>query len=188
MARQLSTSFSDLVLSASSFYICYLWYLQGHKMAAAGFGILGSAAFLGIFRFAMTNPEGTLIFKCHKFLSFLSAGAGVSLVAMEFCGVYGSVMLANKIAIFLMIVIGAAAFMPPKMRGVCTQAASGFSMLTILILCFINKNYYGIIAGLLYVVSGLLLTGDGILLGFPYVDWLHYVLTAANFLFLKALK
>ena len=120
-------------------------------------------------------------------MSFLSAGAGVALVAMEFCGVYGSPLLANKIAIFLLAVIGASAFMPTKMRDVCTQAAGGFSMLTILILSFMNKNYFGLGAGVVYVLSGLLLTSDGILLGLPYVDWLHYGLTVANFLFLRAL-
>lgn len=187
MARQLSTSFSDLLLCVMAFYVAYEWHRVGRIKAVVGISIQGTAAFLGIFRFAMSKPDGGIIFKCHKFMSWLAAGAGVPLIAMEFCAKYGSAMLANKIAIFLLAVIIVAAFLPPKTQEVATQAASGFSMLVILILSFSNKNYFGLGAGLTYVIAGLVLSSEGSILGFPNVDWLHYALIIGNYLFLRSI-
>lgn len=187
MARQLSTSLSDLLLCIAASYVAYEWYKVNRLKASAGISIQATAAFFGIFRFAMTNPEGGIIYRCHKFLSWLAAGAGVPLIAMDFCARYGSAMLANKIAIFLLAVVVMAAFLPQKTKEVATQAASGFSMLVILILSFINQNYFGLAAGITYVTAGLAFGSDGSILGFPNVDWLHYALIVGNFLFLRSI-
>ncbi|XP_061162545.1 uncharacterized protein LOC133171762 [Saccostrea echinata] len=187
MARQLSTSFSDLLLCLAASYVALEWYKLNKVKASAGLSIQAIAAFFGIFRFAMAYPEGGIIFKCHKFMSWLAAGAGIPLIAMEFCARYGSALLANKIAIFLLAVVVVAAFLPPKTKEVATQAASGFSMLVILMLSFVNKNYFGLGAGITYVIAGLVFGSDGSLLGFPKVDWLHYALILGNYLFLRSI-
>ncbi|XP_078337049.1 transmembrane protein 276-like [Crassostrea virginica] len=187
MARQISTALSDLLLCIVAFYVSYKWYHANRMKAAVGISIQATAAFLGIFRFAMSNPEGGIIYKSHKFMSWLAAGAGVPLIAMDFCARYESAMLANKIAIFLLAVVVVAAFLPPKTQEVATQAASGFSMLVILILCFIHKNYLGLGAGVTYVVAGLVFSSEGSILGLPKVDWLHYALIMGNYLFLRSI-
>ena len=99
MPRQLSTSLSDLILALSAFYVGNE-IRNKHLKPSIGLTIQGIAATVGIIRFAMENPEGSLIFKSHKFFSWLATTFGVPAIALGFCGIYGSAVLANKIIIF----------------------------------------------------------------------------------------
>lgn len=182
MPRQLSTSLSDLILAISAFYVANQLY-NHHLKPSIGLIIQGIAASVGIIRFSMENPEGSLIFKGHKFFSWLAATFGVPTIALGFCGIYGSAVLANKIIIFVGIVAVSSFFLPTNMRQLTTQAVSGFAMLTILLLCFMNRNWYGLGAAVLYVVSGLIGGSDGQIGPFYKVDILHYGLVIGNLMF-----
>lgn len=154
MARQLSTSFSDLLLCVMAFYVAYEWHRVGRIKAVVGISIQGTAAFLGIFRFAMTKPEGGIIYKCHKFMSWLAAGAGVPLIAMEFCAKYGSAMLANKIAIFLLVWLLLQPSFHQKLRKWLPRQQVGSRCLSSLFLASATRTTLGLEQGLLMLLLG----------------------------------
>lgn len=185
MPRQLSTSLSDLLLAISAFYVANVLF-RYHYRPAVGLIIQGIAASVGVIRFAMERPEGTFIFHSHKFCSWLAAILGVPAIALGFCSVYSSVTLGNKIMIFVAIVACSSFFLPQHIRQVTTQAVSGFAMLTILLLCFMHTNWYGLCAAVVYVVSGLIGGSDGKIGPFWNVDILHYGLIIGNILFLHS--
>lgn len=187
MPRQLSTSLSDLMLAISAFYVSHHWYEHKHHNAAIGMFIQSCAASMGIFRFAMEQPQGTLVYKAHKLLSWLAGAVGVPLIALVFCYKYGSAALANKISIFIVCILLVVVFLPPKNRELCSQAVSGFSILTMATLCVINKNWFGFGACVVYAGAGILFGSDGKLLDIPKVDFLHYFLIVGNTLFKLAL-
>lgn len=187
MPRQLSTSLSDLILAISAFYVGHSLYNTDFK-PAVGLIIQGMAATVGIVRFSMENPEGSFIFKGHKLLSWVAATFGIPAIALGFCDMYGSTVLANKIIIFVAIVAVLSFFLPSRIRQLTTEAVSGFSMLTILILCFMFKNWLGFSAGVFYVVSGLVGGSDGQIGPLYKVDILHYGLVVGNTLFMYALQ
>ncbi|XP_060080278.1 uncharacterized protein LOC132559678 [Ylistrum balloti] len=187
MPRQLSTSLSDLMLAISAFYVSHYWYGRNYNYAAFGMFIQACAASMGIFRFAMEEPQGTLIYKAHKLLSWSAGAVGVPMIALMFCNRYGSSALANKISIFVVCILLVVSFLPPKNRELCSQAVSGFSILTMATLCTLNKNWFGFGACFVYAAAGILFGSDGTLLDIPKVDFLHYFLIVGNTMFKLAL-
>ena len=187
MARQLSTSVSDFALAASVFYVAYYWYNRSLIYAAAGLLLQGLAATAGVVRFGMERPEGTLIFKTHKFLSWLTAAAGLSLIAYDFCLHYHSYSMGNVVLAFSAIVLVTAAFQTRENRQLTTQACSGLAVLTVLLTCFFNTNWNGVAAALVYILAGAIIGSEGELMGLLRVDILHYALVGGNFLFLNSL-
>lgn len=183
MPRQLSTSLSDLILAVSAFYVAHHWHERQLFKAAIGIGIQGIAASFGVFRFAMADPEGTIIYKIHKLTSWLAGAVGVPLIGLMFCAKYSSSSLSNKISLFVVCVVVVAIFLPPKTRELCSQAVSGFSILIMCILCSTNSNWYGLGACVVYIIAGAVFGSDGTVLGIPKVDYLHYLLVAGNTLF-----
>lgn len=188
MVQQLSTSLSDLALAGSVFYVVFHWYNRACLHAAAGLLIQGLAASVGVVRFAMKRPEGTTVFKAHKFLSWLAAAVGMSLIAYNFCQLYGSFTMGNVVLAFSAIVLLTSALQSKENRQFkTTQACSGLAILTILILCLVNTNWAGVFAALVYILAGAIIGSEGELMGLLRVDILHYVLVAGNFLFLLSL-
>ena len=187
MVQQLSTSLSDFALAVSVFYVTYNWYNRAIFYGAVGLLLQGLAATAGVARFAMNRPEGTLIFKTHKFLSWLTAAAGLSLIAYNFCLQYSSFSMGNIVLAFSALVLLSAAFQTAENRQLTTQACSGLSVLTILVLCFFNTNWNGVAAALVYILAGAIVGAEGELMGFLRVDILHYALVGGNFLLLWSL-
>ena len=187
MVHQLSTSLSDLALAASVFYVVHNWYNTAFLYAAAGLLVQGLAASVGVVRFAMERPEGTVIFKGHKFLSWLAAAVGMSLISYDFCQGYNSYTMGNVVLAFSAIVLFTAGFQSAESRQLTTQACSGLAILTILILCLFNSNWNGVFAALIYILAGAIIGSEGELMGFLRVDILHYALVVGNLLFLRSL-
>ena len=93
MARQLSTSLSDLCLAVSAFYVAYYWNIHGQSKAAIGIGIQGVAASVGIIRFAMVHPEGTVVYKVHKLFSWLAGNKISQLFKVTLSKIHGISLL-----------------------------------------------------------------------------------------------
>ncbi|KAJ8302544.1 hypothetical protein KUTeg_018940 [Tegillarca granosa] len=110
------------------------------------------------------------------------------LIAIEFCFIHELSALGNKITMFILVVFIVSAFLMPKQRALASQAVSGFSVLSVIIICFVRKNWFGFTAGINYVLAGLVFGEEGHLLWIPNVDSLHYLLAVANLLFSSALK
>ena len=187
MVRQLSTSLSDFALAASVLYVVNVWYNAELFHAATGLLIQGLAASVGVIRFAMERPEGTSIFKGHKFLSWLAAAVGMSLISYDFCQKYSSFTMGNVVLAFSAIVLLTAGFQTTESRQLTTQACSGLAILTILIVCLVNSNWTGVLTALIYILAGAIIGSEGELMGFLRVDILHYALVVGNLLFLKSL-
>lgn len=186
--RQISTSVSDFVLALSAFYVSYHWFHKGFIKAGFGLAIQGAAATCGVVKFAMNDAQGTAIFFAWKFLTFVATVLGVPLIAIEFCFIHELSALGNKITMFILVVFIVSAFLMPKQRALASQAVSGFSVLSVIIICFVRKNWFGFTAGINYVLAGLVFGEEGHLLWIPNVDSLHYLLAVANLLFSSALK
>lgn len=187
MVQQLSTSLSDLALAASVFYVVYNWYNIAHLYAATGLLIQGLAASIGVVRFSMERPEGTVIFKGHKFFSWLAAALGMSLISYSFCQRYSSFTVGNVVLAFSALVLLTAGFQSAESRQLTTQACSGLAVLTILLLSLFNSNWYGVLAALIYILSGAIIGSEGQLMGFLRVDILHYALVVGNLLLLRSI-
>lgn len=188
MARQLSTSVSDFVLACSVYYVVFFLYSKGTMYAATGLFIQGMAASVGVVRFGMRRPESSPVFRTHKLLSWLAATAGMGLVAYQFCMVYNKITMSFVIIAFAGMVTLTSQFMDANNKQLFVQASSGLSLLTVLILSFINTNIYGISAALTYIITGAVFGGDGVIAGVQKVDFLHYGLVAGNLFFLRSLS
>ncbi|KAL3858636.1 hypothetical protein ACJMK2_008906 [Sinanodonta woodiana] len=187
MSQQLSTSVSDFALVLSIVYVLYNWYHRSVILASVGLGIQALAASVGVVRFAMHRSNGTPVFYAHKFLSWLATALGMPLVAYSFCTHYRFDTLAIITMVFSATVVASAAFMPTKNREDLTQAASGLAVLSILFVCLVNMNLFGVAACIVYIISGLVIGSSGEFAGIQRVDLLHYALVIGNVLFSMAL-
>lgn len=188
MARQISTSVSDFALACSVFYVAFYLFLGNNIYASIGLLIQGAAASAGVVRFAMRRPESTPVFRAHKLLSWLATVAGMGLIAYQFCTNYRAVTMSYIIISFSGMVMLASQFMDAKNKQLFVQASSGLSVLTVLILSFLQVNIYGIVAALTYILTGAIIGSEGVLFGIQRVDILHYGLVAGNFCFLFSLS
>lgn len=183
MARQLSTSVSDFVLALSAAFSVYHFYNKLLLYAAIGLLLQGIAASAGVVRFASLRSEMGPVFRTHKFLSWLAAAAGVPLLSYQFCTNYQAVTTSHVLLAFSGIVTLSAQFMNAENKQLFTQASSGLGLLIILILTITYVNVYGIIAGLIYVLTGAIVGSEGTLMGILRVDILHYGLAVGNIFF-----
>lgn len=188
MARQISTSVSDFILACSVFYVTFSLFLDNSIYAASGLLIQGAAASVGVVRFSMRRPESSPIFRAHKLLSWLAATAGMGLIAYQFCSNYQALLMSYVIISFSGLVTLFSQLMDAKNKQLFVQASSGLSLLTTLILSLIHMNVYGVSAALIYILSGVVFGGDGVIIGIQRVDLLHYGLVAGNILFLFSLR
>ncbi|XP_060586830.1 uncharacterized protein LOC132742424 [Ruditapes philippinarum] len=188
MARQISTSVSDLILACSALYVTLSLFQDGYVFAASGLLIQGTAAGVGVVRFAMRRPESSPVFRAHKLLSWLAATAGMGLIAYQFCTSYQVLLMSYIIISFSGLVTLTSQFMDAKNKQLFVQASSGLALLTVLILSLLEWNVYGISAALTYIISGAVFGSDGVIFGVQRVDLLHYGLVAGNIFFLFSLS
>ena len=188
MGRQLSTAISDAVLALTC-YRLVLYLLVPNIYAGLGFAIQAVAATAGAYKFASDRPSNTVV-RCHTYATWLTAVAGMPLIAVAFCKYILPYMM-NFNFMASMGLIFASSLMDSNMQTLCKQAVSGFAMLTILLSCFYSSNVYGFVAAVLYVVAVPITGLDGSIhigsYSIPRVDVFHYFLVAANLLFFKAL-
>jgi len=187
MARQLSTSVSDFVLALSVFYAVFIFYNNAQYFAAVGLLLQGIAASVGVVRFASLRSEMGPVFRTHKFLSWLATAAGVPILSFQFCTNYEAEITSHLLLAFSGLVTLSAQFMNAENKQLFTQASSGLGMLIILILSISYTNINGIIAGLIYVLTGAIIGSEGNILGILRVDILHYGLVAGNVFFMWSL-
>ena len=119
-------------------------------------------------------------------LSWLAQVAGVPLLGVGFA-LNSIPIMVNLNFLFVIGAVVASRFVDEKLRKLLTEAASGFGMLTIILVCLRHFNLYGLIGAASYVSSGLAIGSEGYLHGIPRVDILHYVLAIGNVFFRMAL-
>lgn len=187
MARQLSTSLSDFVLALSVFYAVWNLYLKSQIFAAIGLTTQGLAASVGVVRFASLRSEMGPIFRTHKFMSWLAAAAGVPMISYQFCVNHDAVTTGHVLIAFSGLVTLSSQFMNAENKQLFTQASSGLGMLIILILSISYTNINGVIAALIYILTGAIIGSEGSIMGILRVDILHYGLVAGNLFFMWAL-
>ncbi|XP_076448755.1 uncharacterized protein LOC143285395 [Babylonia areolata] len=185
MTRQLSTSVSDLVLALSVVYFVYCVFWD-NVFAALGLLIQGVAAGLGVYRFALSRPDSKIT-NYHKMMSWTAQVVGVPLLGVGFANNYMPLMV-NLNFLFVIAAVVASRFVDDGgQRKLLTEAASGFGMLTVILVCLRSINLYGLFGAAAYVGSGLAIGSEGHLHGIPRVDILHYVLAVGNLFFVMAL-
>ncbi|KAL8575930.1 hypothetical protein ACOMHN_027328 [Nucella lapillus] len=183
MARQLSTAVSDLVLLLSVLHFVYCVFWE-NLFASLGLSIQGVAAGLGVYRFAMDRPDYNIT-NYHKMMSWVAQVVGVPLLGVGFA--YDTMpLMANIIFLFVIAAVVVSRFVDDGLRKLLTEAASGFGMLTIILVSLRYFNLYGLIGAASYVASGLVIGSEGNMHGVPRVDILHYVLAVGNVFFRMA--
>ena len=188
MVQQISTVISDFALACSVFYVVLNLEYHLYPYFIVGLTILGIAASIGVARFGMKHAERTPVFKTHKFFSWLSAAAGMALIAYQFCLKYNSANLGGAILIFSAAATLTWPLQSADNKQLYSQACSGLSLLSITFLSLYAANWNGAAAGVIYMGGGMIFGSDGVFLSFQKVDWLHYVLVIGNLFFLKALS
>lgn len=128
----------------------------------------------------------TAVQEYHKKLSWLAQVAGVPLLGVGFAH-HSIPIMVNLNVLFVIGAIVASRFVDEKLRKMLTEAASGFGMLTIILVCLRHFNLYGLIGAAAYITSGLVIGSEGHLHGVPRVDLLHYCLAVGNIFFRMAL-
>ena len=119
-------------------------------------------------------------------LSWLAQVAGVPLLGVGFA--HNSIPIMVNLNFFFVIgAVVASRFVDEKLRKLLTEAASGFGMLTIILVCLHRFNLCGLIGAAAYVASGLVIGSEGHLHGVLRVDILHYILAIGNVFFRMAL-
>lgn len=188
MPKQISTAVSDFALACAAFYVSFQLFMNYNGYGSIGMFLLASAASAGVLRFSMNHSEAMQIFRIHKFLSWLCAGAGLGILAYQFCVRYNSITNGYIVIAFSGMVTLTSVFQNKENKELFVQASSGLSLLTILLLSFYQENWYGVSAALVYILAGAIIGSDGAFLGVPRVDLLHYALVAGVLLFLRALS
>ncbi|KAK7114286.1 uncharacterized protein [Littorina saxatilis] len=184
MPRKLSTSLSDLVLALSVVHFVYCVFWENF-FAAFGLSIQGMAAGVGVYRFALSHPDSSVT-NAHTTFSWLAQVAGVPLLGVSFAHNTIPIMV-NLNFLFVVCAVVASRFVDAGLAKLLTEAASGFGMLTILVVCLRFFNLYGLLGAASYIASGLVIGSEGYLHGIPRVDILHYVLAIGNIFFRMAL-
>lgn len=185
MARQLTTAISDLVLVLSViFFVYHVFWVN--FFAAFGLSIQGMAAGVGTYRFAMSRPDSGVT-NYHKMLSWLAQVAGVPLIGVGFAHNTIPILVNLNFLFIIGAIIASRLLNDSKTRQLLTEAASGFGMLTVIIVCVRFFNLYGLLGAAAYVSSGLVIGSEGYFHGVPRIDILHYVLAAGNVFFKMAL-
>ena len=187
MARQLSTSVSDFILACSVLYAVLNMLHHSQFYSATGLGIQGLAASAGVVRFSMLRSEMGPVYRTHKFLSWLAAAAGPGLISYQFCLKYEAMTTGHLVIAFAGLVTLSAQFMTADNKKLFTEASSGLGTLVVLILSGCYFNYFGILAALIYILSGAVIGSEGQLMGILRIDLLHYGLVVGNLSFLWAL-
>uniref|UniRef100_A0A0B7ADT6 Uncharacterized protein n=1 Tax=Arion vulgaris TaxID=1028688 RepID=A0A0B7ADT6_9EUPU len=180
MARQLTTSASDALLAVSVLYFIYnvFWV---NFFACIGLGIQGTAAALGVVRFAQVRPEGQ-IYDYHQMTSWLAQVVGIPLLAVGFCHKDLPVMMNLNIMIMVAVLIGCR-FLAPGMRQLATQSCAGFGLLTIVIVSVRAWNIYALLATAVYIATSKVIGSEGKMSVFYRVDLLHVGLSIGNVLY-----
>lgn len=187
MARQLSTSVSDAFLALSVVYVVFILFNNGQLFASLGLTLQGIAAVAGVIRFASLRSEMGPVFRTHKFLSWLATAAGVPFLSYQFCSNYEALTTGHALGAFSGMVTLTSQFMNAENKQLFTQASSGLGMLIILILTITYRNINGVIAALIYVLTGAIIGSEGNIKGVLRIDILHYGLMVGNLFFLWAL-
>ncbi|CAG5122575.1 unnamed protein product [Candidula unifasciata] len=185
MARQLTTSVSDLLLTWSVLYFIYNVFWE-NVFASLGLGIQGTAAALGVIRFAQARPQGQ-IYEYHQMTSWLAQVVGIPLLAVGFCHKDMPILMNLNLMIMVAVLIGAN-FLAPGMKQLANESCAGFGFLTIIIVALRSWNVYALLATAAYIASSKLIGSEG-KMGVVYrLDLLHVGLAAGNVLFTWALK
>ncbi|XP_067936788.1 uncharacterized protein [Watersipora subatra] len=182
---QTSTAVSDLVLALSSFYAAYR--INGHPFQSFyGLLVIGLAASLGAFRFALTNPSLDLI-DAHKVFSWLGSIVGVPLLT---AGLFKHHGYTDITLIFTYVPLGFLflyKILPQAARDCGNAALSVVSVLSMVLICSIAWNVYGIASSLVIIFAAGTGT-DGLRFGVPNVDLFHYLLATSNICYMYAVK
>uniref|UniRef100_A0A0B7ADF3 Uncharacterized protein n=1 Tax=Arion vulgaris TaxID=1028688 RepID=A0A0B7ADF3_9EUPU len=180
MARQLTTSASDALLAVSVLYFIYnvFWV---NFFACVGLGIQGTAAALGVIRFAQSRPQSQ-IYDYHQMMFWLSQVVGLPLLAVGFCHKDMPVMMNLNLMIMAAVLIGSN-FLAPGMRQLATESCAGFGMLTIIIVSVRTWNIYAVLASAVYIVSSKVIGTEGKMGIFLRVDIHHVGISLGNALY-----
>ena len=178
MPRQLSTAFSDLILSAVSFYAVSQTYAS-NLSATVGFFIIAIAAAVGALKFSSNEPSSSIV-DYHNFISWMSSSLAVPYIAAAYHRQEESQFISTIHLASGFLLVASHKLLSQSTKAIATEAVSSYAVISVLALCLLKANYAGFLGSVCYILGGALIGTKGFLFGIPRVDLFHYVIAVAN--------
>ncbi|XP_068701623.1 uncharacterized protein [Montipora foliosa] len=182
--RAVSTAFSDFVLAGCSLYVAWMVY-NSSVYASWGFMGIALAASFGVLKFGVVFPSfQPKVVRMHVISTWMASVLGIPLIAAGFC-VYHHMpvtakfyLVSSPVAMFLSIV-------HKPLEEKLTIIMSTLAVLGILFVASTSLNIYAMAGVLAYGFASAVKPTN--FLGFPGIDWFHFILTGGNVLFMYGL-
>ena len=187
MVQQLSTSVSDAVLAAVSYYAASS-VVHTSITGALGFILIAVTATFGGARFGSHSPSDNLVY-CHDGTSWLATVLGMPCLAAGFYHRTWPFAANLHLASGILFVMFGEHIITTGTRTTLTDVAGGSALVSILLGSSTTMQLDGIIGAVGYVMASLLVgTTNDRLFGAPRVDIYHYTLAAANVCLMLAIN
>ncbi|XP_033103849.1 uncharacterized protein LOC117106574 [Anneissia japonica] len=186
MASEISVAISDGVLTLSALGPAVLLG-PSNKYASAGFLLVATAAFLGVFRFGQSQAGHNLIYY-HKLFTWLSTILGMNLLASGFYYANNHSTIASiHLVLAVVFTLGSLRTLNVIDEQRAETVASTTAVLSFLFGSLLLRNPFGVLGMLLYAVSGAVGT-TGELMQVKRVNWFHYIFAFGTLTLLKAFQ
>ena len=181
MTPSIHASWTDAILACA----CFLgvWTSAGRNprrwMAASGFLLVGTAASVGTFRLGGVTELATL----HDSLSAWAGLVGIRLLG---AGVMASRVtnevrerVQSRVAVLAVVLTGVVFLADAQVQEQLRTLVAGGAMVGATLASLRSKDWPGALGAVGVIVAGLVISGEGLWVGFPRYGWFHLAMAAS---------